>query len=45
MLYDKKCSDCKHFEHCTMKDTEFTKGTKVSDLLHNCTSYESKEGK
>ena len=44
MLYNKKCSDCAKYETCTMKETEFSKGTKVSDLLHNCTDYVKKEG-
>ena len=43
MLYNKKCSDCAKYETCKMKDAEFTKGTKVSDLLHDCTDYVEKE--
>ena len=45
MLYNKNCSDCAKYETCTMKETEISKGTKVSDLLHNCTDYVEKEDK
>jgi hypothetical protein len=36
------CKDCLHFEVCVHRYEELCKGTKVEDLLHNCTKFKDR---
>lgn len=36
------CKDCLHFEICTDRYETLCKGTKVEDLIHDCTKFKDR---